>query len=85
MKKTININLNGIPFIIDEDAYQILNSYLLEVGKHFSTEEEKEIMKDIEARIAELFLEKHNKKTKKILETDDVHGNYKNSRTSNRI
>lgn len=72
MKKTININLNGIPFIIDEDAYQILNSYLLEVGKHFSTEEEKEIMKDIEARIAELFLEKQQK-DKKIIETDDVH------------
>lgn len=71
MKKTLTINLNGIVFIIDEDAFQSLESYLNEVGKHLSTEEEKEVMGDIEARIAELFTEKLQN-NKKIIEITDV-------------
>jgi hypothetical protein len=35
MKKTLTINLNGIVFNIDEDAYQALKNYLNEIGAHF--------------------------------------------------
>jgi len=71
MKKTLTINLNGIVFNIDEDAYQTLKSYLNEIGAHFVSEEEKEILKDIEARIAELFGEKLQG-NKRVIEITDV-------------
>lgn len=58
MKRTLTINLNGIVFNIDEDAYQILNQYLNDLGRHFAADERDEILKDIEARVAELFTEK---------------------------
>lgn len=56
MKKTITINLNANIFHIDEDAYELLKSYLRSIESHFSnSDERKEIMADIEARLAELF------------------------------
>lgn len=59
MNKTININLAGLFFHIDEDAYQRLQRYLAAVRKSFAgTSGADEIMSDIESRIAELFLEK---------------------------
>ena len=59
MKKAIKINLSGIIFHIDEDAYERLKKYLDAISRHFSNKEEaEEIMNDIEARIAELFQEK---------------------------
>ena len=59
MKKTIRINLNGIIFNIDDDAYEKLKAYLDTISRHFSNKQEsKEIIDDIEARIAELFQEK---------------------------
>lgn len=59
MNKTININLAGLFFHIDEDAYNRLQKYLNAVRRSFSgTHGSEEIMSDIEARIAELFLEK---------------------------
>ncbi|BAO55857.1 PspC domain-containing protein [Nonlabens marinus] len=59
MNKTININLAGLFFHIDEDAYQRLQRYLAAVRRSFAgTTGADEIMSDIESRIAELFLEK---------------------------
>ena len=55
MKKTLTINLSGIVFNIDEDAYEILNEYLRKLEVQFSDEDGKEVMHDIEARLAELF------------------------------
>ncbi len=56
MKKTININLSGVVFSIDEDAYELLKEYLEKIEARFSDEDERnEIMNDIESRIAELF------------------------------
>lgn len=56
MKKTLYINLNGFAFHIDEDAYDKLNQYLKKIENSFSDKDEaKEIVADIEARIAELF------------------------------
>ncbi len=58
MKKTVNINLNGTVFYIDDDAFEVLNSYLKRLEQHFGTGDEgKEIIADIESRMAELFSE----------------------------
>ena len=58
MNKTLTINLGGLPFIIDEDAYRRLEAYLASIHKHFrSSEGYEEITGDIEARMAELFNE----------------------------
>ena len=59
MKKTFTVNLNGIVFHIDEDAYQLLENYLSNLRIHFSREEgSDEIMSDFEARISELLNER---------------------------
>jgi phage shock protein PspC (stress-responsive transcriptional regulator) len=56
MKKTIVINLAGIPFEIEEDAYEMLKSYLEKIESRLgNTNEAKEVTADIESRIAELF------------------------------
>lgn len=56
MKKTITINLGGTVFSIDEDGYELLKNYLERIESHFPDDEERrEIMADIESRIAELF------------------------------
>ena len=54
MKKTINVNLAGQIFYVEEDAYPILDTYLQTVKAHFATfADSEEIQKDIESRIAE--------------------------------
>ena len=59
MNKTVNINLAGIFFHIDEDAYAKLQHYLDAIKRSFTnTQGRDEIIADIEARIAELFNEK---------------------------
>jgi phage shock protein PspC (stress-responsive transcriptional regulator) len=59
MNKTVNINLAGIFFHIDEDAYAKLQHYLDAIKRSFAhTQGSEEIIADIEARIAELFNEK---------------------------
>lgn len=56
MKPTSTINLNGLVFYIDDDAYQTLHTYLNNVRKQIGeTDDNEEIMHDVEARIAELF------------------------------
>ncbi len=58
MNKVIHINLGGMPFIIDEDAYEALRDYLAAIHSHFrNSEGYEEITADIEARLAELFRE----------------------------
>jgi len=59
MKKTLTINLSGSVFHIDDDAYEKLNAYLTQITRHFGNDAEaKEIVEDIETRIAEIFTEK---------------------------
>ncbi len=59
MKKTVSINLNGLVFYIDEDAYLRLQTYLDKIEKWFAGKDgATEIISDIENRIAELFEEK---------------------------
>lgn len=59
MKKTINVNLNGRVFTMDEDAFRLLDNYLNNIRIYFRKEEgSSEIIADFEARIEELFSEK---------------------------
>lgn len=56
MNKTININLDGFAFKIEEEAYEQLDNYLQTIKKRLGNNDEAaEIINDIEARIAELF------------------------------
>lgn len=56
MNKTININLAGLFFHIDEEAYLKLQRYLEAIKRSFTDSQGRsEIVSDIEARIAELF------------------------------
>ncbi len=56
MKKTLSINLNGIVFNIEEDAYDKLEEYLDSIKEYFASyESSQEILNDIEARAAEQF------------------------------
>ena len=53
MKKTIDINLGGLLFHLDEDAYAMLSAYLEALRRHLAaTEGREEVLADIEARIA---------------------------------
>lgn len=56
MDKTININLGGVLFTIDEDAYRILRDYLHAIDLKFrNVPGGAETIEDIESRIAEIF------------------------------
>lgn len=75
MNKTININLGGTFFHIDEDAYNKLNKYLEAIKRSITDPQGKEeIIKDIEVRIAELFTErmKSDKQVITVRELDEV-------------
>ncbi len=75
MNKTVNINLANSLFHIDDTAYDKLRRYLESVKRSFSgTPGSDEIIADIEARIAELFLEKMENERQVITqkEVDEV-------------
>jgi phage shock protein PspC (stress-responsive transcriptional regulator) len=72
MKVTVNINLGGYAFNIDEDAYERLRQYMKSLEKEFSVESSAaEIMSDIEGRIAELFRMRLNN-FKQVITMKDV-------------
>ncbi|RMG77112.1 MAG: PspC domain-containing protein [Bacteroidetes bacterium] len=71
MKRTVNINLNGIVITIDEDAAKELNNYIDKVKEYYRNKEfGEEIVMDIEYRIAEILLQK--KKNKASIDISDV-------------
>lgn len=72
MKKTVIVNINGIIFHIDEDAYGVLSAYLDALHRYFDSQTEgKEIVSDIESRIAEL-LQPLISDTKQSITLDDI-------------
>lgn len=72
MKKTLTININGIIFHIDEDAYEMLSNYLERIKGYFTKAEGgDEIVADIEARIAEMLQQKISD-SKQVIIIDDV-------------
>jgi len=72
MNKTININLGGFFFHIDEEAYQKLRRYLESISKSLSDDPQgkNEIIADIEARISELLSEKITEARQVVNEND---------------
>jgi len=72
MNKTIIININGIIFHIEEDAYEVLQNYMTAVKRHFGySTDSNEIVSDIENRIAEMFSERINQQ-KAVITMQDV-------------
>jgi len=71
MKKTISINISGIIFNIEEDAYNKLKLYLSTIKGYFNnSESQEEILEDIESRIAELFSDRVNDRKQVVTESD---------------
>jgi len=72
MKITVSINIGGMAFHIDEDAYTELKIYLRSLDRYFAKEPSSaEIMADIEARIADLLKAKIND-YKQVITLQDV-------------
>jgi len=72
MTQTISINLGGLLFHIDDEAYEILKSYLQAIERQFNDEKEKkDIILDIESRLAELFAERIDRQ-KDLIRVADV-------------
>lgn len=73
MKKTTHINLNGQMFCIDEDAYASLQTYIETLERYYLSEEDgKEIMEDIESRIAELLHDSLQHTHKEVISQTEV-------------
>lgn len=74
MKRTITMNLSGIVFHIEEDAYEKLSNYLQTIKGYFkNTQGCDEIMGDIEARIAEMLQSKVNAGKQAVVMADIDH------------
>jgi phage shock protein PspC (stress-responsive transcriptional regulator) len=72
MNKTVNINLGGMFFHIDEDAYQKLTRYFDAIKRSLTNSSgQDEIIKDIEMRISELLTEKQ-KSDKHVVGLKDI-------------
>ena len=72
MKKTLTVNISGIVFHIDDDAFIKLDRYLEAIRGHFSGDEGcDEIIAGIEGRIAEMFQEKVSS-SKQVITLEDV-------------
>lgn len=71
MNKTVTINISGIIFHIEEDAFDKLSRYLNTIKGYFSASEGRdEIMADIEGRIAEILKEKTSLSKQVVLMND---------------
>jgi len=74
MKRVEAININGIVFSIDDDAYRNLGNYLDSLSEYFKHEQGgNEIIADIEIRIAELFAERPGGIAQVVTNEDVLH------------
>lgn len=72
MKKTVSVNIKGMNFLIEEDAYEMLQNYLDRLTTGLKNEKGgKEIIEDIELRIAELCSEALTER-KQVIELTDI-------------
>lgn len=73
MNKTININLAGIIFHLDEQAYEAFKTYLMQVKEALLGQEGgAEVVADIEARIAEIFTMRLEEYSRQVVSETDV-------------
>jgi len=71
MNKTFTINLGGIVFHIEEDAFDVLSQYLNAIKGHYTHAQGRdEILADIEARLAELLSTKVGKNRQALVLAD---------------
>ncbi|NDW18973.1 PspC domain-containing protein [Dysgonomonas sp. 216] len=57
MKKVVEVSIGGISFTMEDDAYYKLKNYLNRFESSIEDKNEvKEVMEDVEARVAEIFL-----------------------------
>lgn len=75
MNKTININLGGVFFHIDETAYKKLKNYLDAIRRSLSDDPKgkDEILTDIESRIGEILAE-NVKDVRQVVNEQDIDG-----------
>lgn len=74
MNKTVTINISGIIFHIDEDAYENLSGYLQGIKSYVgSAEGGAEMMADIESRIAELLQQRLGNSRQVVSQADVDH------------
>ena len=72
MKKTVSVNIRGINFMIEEDAYELLQDYLDRLTQTLKNETgSREILEDVELRIAEICSEKLSE-SKTVIELADI-------------
>jgi phage shock protein PspC (stress-responsive transcriptional regulator) len=73
MKKTIQINIAGMVFNIEDDAYEKLSNYLSSIKQYFASYEgNQEIVSDIESRIAEKFWTNQKSDNQPVIGIDGV-------------
>ncbi len=60
MKKTVQVNIGGVAFIVDDDAYATLARYFDDIRSRLVDPDPDEVIADIEARVAEIFSERVN-------------------------
>ena len=71
MQQTISINLGGLVFHIEKDAFDQLQDYLAQIKNHLQDNESREeILQDIESRIAEMFQERLSSRKEAITQAD---------------
>lgn len=57
--KNLSINISGIIFYVEAEAYSLLKDYLQAITQYFAKfEDSREIVEDIENRVAEIFISK---------------------------
>ncbi len=71
MNKTVTVNIGGMVFHIEEQAYDKLKRYLEAIKGYFTSSDGRdEIIQDIESRIAEVFTERIGTSRQVVTETD---------------
>ena len=72
MKKTVQVNLSGQVFTLDEDAYELLSGYLKQIGRLYERSAGKDkIRSDSESRVAELGVSVQTE-LRKVISTGEV-------------
>lgn len=73
MKQTFHVNIAGFAFKIDEEAYQELKAYLSNIEKALDKKETaKEVLQDVEMRIAEIFTPIVHQNKAKVITRNDI-------------
>ncbi len=73
MKKTLSVTLGGRAYLIEDNAYQVLDTYLTRLKQHFASDPSSdELMNDIETSIAEKFGQRLETQKQEVVTESDV-------------